>query len=102
MTAYYRLTKPRIVVLLPITTVPAMVLAAEGIPSPWLILATLVGGALAAGSANAINMYLDRDIDAIMRRTRQRPLPRTRSVRMPRSASASSSPRSRSTSSRSP
>jgi heme o synthase len=75
VTAYVRLTKPRIVLLLLVTTVPAMVLAAEGLPSPWLVVATLVGGTLAAGSANAINMYLDRDIDAIMRRTRRRPLP---------------------------
>ena len=75
ITAYYRLTKPRIIVLLLITTVPAMMLAAGGMPSIWLILATLVGGSLAAGSANAVNMYLDRDIDELMKRTRQRPLP---------------------------
>jgi protoheme IX farnesyltransferase len=75
ITAYYRLTKPRIIVLLLITTVPAMVLAERGVPSLWLVLATLVGGSLAAGAANAINMYLDRDIDEVMRRTRGRPLP---------------------------
>ena len=75
ITAYYRLTKPRIIVLLLITTVPAMMLAEQGVPSLWLVLATLVGGTLAAGAANAINMYLDRDIDEVMRRTRGRPLP---------------------------
>ncbi|MEX1263801.1 MAG: heme o synthase [Actinomycetota bacterium] len=75
ITAYYRLTKPRIIVLLLITTVPAMMLAQRGVPSLWLMLATLVGGTLAAGAANAINMYLDRDIDEVMRRTRGRPLP---------------------------
>jgi protoheme IX farnesyltransferase len=75
LTAYVRLTKPRIVVLLLITTVPAMILAHGGMPSFWLIAATLLGGSIAAGSANAINMYLDRDIDEIMRRTRGRPLP---------------------------
>ncbi len=75
ITAYVRLTKPRIIVLLLITTVPAMILADRGMPSWWLIAATLFGGAIAAGSANAINMYLDRDIDELMGRTRQRPLP---------------------------
>jgi protoheme IX farnesyltransferase len=76
--AYVALTKPRIIVLLLIITVPAMVLAAGAMPSLALILATLVGGTLAAGAANAMNMYLDRDIDQVMRRTRQRPLPRHR------------------------
>jgi protoheme IX farnesyltransferase len=73
--AYFRLTKPRIIVLLLITTVPAMALAEGGVPSIPLVLATLVGGAIAAGSANAINCYLDRDVDEVMRRTRSRPLP---------------------------
>jgi protoheme IX farnesyltransferase len=73
--AYFQLTKPRIVVLLLITTVPAMMLADHGVPSVWLIIATLAGGSIAAGSANAINCYLDRDIDLLMRRTRGRPLP---------------------------
>ncbi|MEA2581647.1 MAG: heme o synthase [Actinomycetota bacterium] len=75
LTAYYRLIKPRIIILLLITTVPAMILAGHRVPSIWLMLATLVGGTAAAGSANAINMYLDRDIDEIMQRTRSRPLP---------------------------
>ena len=74
--AYAALTKPRIIVLLLITTVPPMILAAGGLPGAWLVLATLVGGTLAAASANACKMYLDRDIDQVMRRTRQRPLPR--------------------------
>ena len=72
--AYVALTKPRIIELLLVTTVPTMVVAARGVPSGWLVLATLVGGALAAGGANAINMYIDRDIDSVMHRTRQRPL----------------------------
>ena len=74
--AFAALTKPRIIVLLLITTVPPMILAAGGLPGAWLVLATLVGGTLAAASANACNMYLDRDIDQVMRRTRRRPLPR--------------------------
>ncbi len=73
--AYVALTKPTIIVLLLITTVPAMILAKGGWPGLWLIVATLAGGTLAAGSANAINCYIDRDIDEIMRRTRRRPLP---------------------------
>ncbi len=75
LTAYARLTKPRIVGLLLLTTVPAMVLAAGGPPPAALVAATLAGGALAAGGANAINGFLDRDIDRVMRRTRRRPLP---------------------------
>lgn len=73
--AYLALTKPRIVLLLLITAVPAMVLAHRGLPSLWLIAATLLGGTLSAGGANAINQYVDRDIDEVMTRTRRRPLP---------------------------
>ena len=73
--AFAALTKPRIVVLLLVTTVPAMVLAARGLPSLGLIAATLLGGMLTAGSANALNQYLERDIDEKMKRTRSRPLP---------------------------
>jgi heme o synthase len=74
LAAYVALTKPRIIELLLVTTVPTMVVAERGLPSPWLVLATLVGGALAAAGANAINMYVDRDIDRLMKRTRHRPL----------------------------
>jgi heme o synthase len=73
--AYVALTKPRIIELLLVTTVPAMVIAERGLPSPWLVLATLIGGTLSAASANTINCYLDRDIDLLMRRTARRPLP---------------------------
>jgi protoheme IX farnesyltransferase len=76
LTGYLALTKPRIVELLLVTTVPAMVLAARGLPSLPITLATVVGGAAAAGSANAFNCYLDRDIDAVMVRTAHRPLSR--------------------------
>jgi len=72
--AYVALTKPRIIELLLVTTIPTMFLAADGLPSIALVLQTLVGGAIAAGSANAFNMYLDRDIDAQMNRTKRRPL----------------------------
>ena len=74
--AYVALAKPRIIWLLLVTTVPAMVLAERGWPSTWLIVATLIGGTLAAGGANAINQVADRDIDELMRRTSARPLPR--------------------------
>ncbi|MGW7353367.1 heme o synthase [Streptomyces sp. Z26] len=72
--AFVALTKPRIIELLLITTIPVMFLAAQGVPDLWLVLATCVGGYLSAGGANALNMYLDRDIDALMHRTSQRPL----------------------------
>ena len=79
--AYVALTKPRIIELLLVTTVPAMVLATRWVPGldwgqwGWTVVWTLLGGTLAAGSANAINCYLDRDIDSLMTRTRRRPLP---------------------------
>jgi protoheme IX farnesyltransferase len=72
--AYVTLTKPRVLELLLVTTVPVMILAKHGLPNPWLILATVIGGSLSAGSAAAFNMYLDRDIDAHMQRTANRPL----------------------------
>ncbi len=72
--AFVALTKPRIIELLLITTVPVMFLAEQGVPSLWLVLVTCVGGYLSAGGANALNMYIDRDIDALMDRTSQRPL----------------------------
>jgi protoheme IX farnesyltransferase len=68
------LTKPRIIELLLVTTLPTMVVAKRGLPSIWLMVATLVGGTLAAGGANAINMVVDRDIDRLMDRTKNRPL----------------------------
>jgi protoheme IX farnesyltransferase len=73
--AYVALTKPRIIELLLVTTLPVMFLAARGLPELTLVVATMVGGTLAAGSANALNCYFDRDIDERMRRTRRRPLP---------------------------
>ena len=70
----FLLTKPRIIELLLVTTLPTMLLAQRGLPSVKLIAVTLIGGALAAGSANTLNCYIDRDIDAIMKRTSRRPL----------------------------
>lgn len=72
--AYVALTKPRIIELLLVTTVPTQIVAERGIPSVWLMVATVLGGTFAAGGANAINMYVDRDIDKLMKRTQNRPL----------------------------
>jgi protoheme IX farnesyltransferase len=74
--SYVALTKPRIIELLLLTTVPVMFLAAQDVPPLWLVLATVVGGTLSAGSANALNCVVDADIDQLMRRTSRRPLPR--------------------------
>lgn len=82
--AYVALTKPRIIELLLVTTVPAMMLADGGMPSLWLVAMVLLGGSLAAGAASVLNCYIDRDIDQVMRRTKRRPLP-THTV-SPRSA----------------
>jgi protoheme IX farnesyltransferase len=71
---FVALTKPRIIELLLVTTLPTMVVAARGLPGWGLVAATLVGGTLAAAGANAFNMVADRDIDSVMRRTRRRPL----------------------------
>lgn len=76
LVAYVALTKPRIIELLLITTVPAMFAAERGVPSLWIMFMTLLGGTMAAGSANALNCVYDADIDEIMRRTRNRPLAR--------------------------
>ena len=73
--AYVELTKPRIIELLLTTTLPAMVLAADGWPGWWLAIATLIGGTLSAAGANVINQVMDSDIDRVMRRTRGRPIP---------------------------
>ena len=72
--AFVALTKPRIIELLLVTTVPTMIFAARGLPPLGLVAGTLVGGTLAAASANTLNCYLDRDIDVLMHRTGRRPL----------------------------
>ncbi|MBK6855856.1 MAG: protoheme IX farnesyltransferase [Microthrixaceae bacterium] len=74
LVGYVALTKPRIIELLLITTVPTQIVAARGMPDFWLMFNTVLGGTLAAGGANAINMYVDRDIDKVMERTKGRPL----------------------------
>ena len=72
--AYFELTKPRVIELLLVSTVPTMILAQRGLPDIWLIFATVIGGAFSAGSANSFNCYIDADIDKIMGRTKRRPL----------------------------
>ncbi|RXZ51752.1 heme o synthase [Agromyces binzhouensis] len=72
--AYVALTKPRVIELLLVVTAPTMILASNGLPDVWLLLATLIGGAMSAGSAGAFNCYIDRDIDRVMKRTKGRPL----------------------------
>ncbi|WP_308796566.1 heme o synthase [Agromyces silvae] len=72
--AYVALTKPRVIELLLVVTAPTMILAQQGLPDLWLLLATLIGGAMSAGSAGAFNCYIDRDIDRVMKRTKNRPL----------------------------
>ena len=84
LAGYLALTKPRIIELLLVTTVPTMFVAQGGVPSVWLMVATVIGGTLAAGGANAVNMVVDRDIDGLMERTMQRPL--VRGVMSPRAA----------------
>ncbi len=74
MRAYFQLTKPRVMELLLVTAVPVMFLAQRGLPNLWLVAATVIGGAMSAGSAASFNMYLDRDIDQHMHRTENRPL----------------------------
>jgi len=73
--AYFLLTKPRVIELLLVTTVPAMILAADGVPDLGLVAVVLLGGAFAAGGANTINCWIERDRDQLMQRTRHRPLP---------------------------
>ncbi|MER6766544.1 MULTISPECIES: heme o synthase [Amycolatopsis] len=72
--AYAALAKPRVIELLLVTTIPAMFLAGREVPNPWLVVATLIGGTMAAGSANALNCVIDSDIDKVMNRTKRRPL----------------------------
>ena len=84
LAGYVALTKPRIIELLLVTTVPTMFVAQGGVPSVWLMVATVIGGTLAAGGANAVNMVVDRDIDGLMERTMHRPL--VRGVKSPRAA----------------